>query len=554
MGQLCPKITKPNSKIENSTSRPAIRDKTVKKTVKIKILRDDDKILIKELQERCSKLKVLEDFTLINGNKLVFDDTHDEIKENDSDFKYTPVKATKKSSSILQRIEKKNKRLSEINMIDHINDEASLKIKTVENIKLPTFLTKLKEIKKLCHGHMIDQLYNNLILDATTYREKTKNSKLNFFKENLIKSLKKNENVINVYLAQLISDEAVNDSKIQFKKVFFKLRYDSEIIPETGKKILKSLNFIGFTQKKYFSSSKDTNETNPKLKNKQYIVILNQDPRLLGNNNYLCVKIFKNGKLFAGRFNNDGVLNGRGIYIDKKGNLFLCEFVNSEIETALIYGSDNTIYRGKVLNYRKHGSGQTEHSESYQFVGDFEKGKKVKGVYNMKPRDSQGNTGAKRTTVITGSSAKLQECAVRSIEIDEKNLTSLKKTIRTDKIEYSAKYLIKSYYDDSLMTYVGRVIDGRLNGQCLIYFDKAKMFPSFQGNVKDNQRLSGKYSWNEKDFYEGMFRLSLFHSKNENQTDEEQFSVIKAYGREFKIVFENGRVTMIKDITKLSIS
>ena len=61
--------------------------------------------------------------------------------------------------------------------------------------------------------------------------------------------------------------------------------------------------------------------------NKHSIFVLNCDSdstnKLNPKNECIGVKILPNGKLFAGRFANNFKLNGKGIYINKKGHLYL---------------------------------------------------------------------------------------------------------------------------------------------------------------------------------------------------------------------------------------
>jgi len=408
------------------------------------------------------------------------------------------------------------------------------------------FLHQLTKLPSLCLNHMIDPLYEHLIKAFTKeriYRERKDVKKIKFFRENLIKSLKKNQNIINVFLGPLLTENDgidLNSSFSDTKELFFKVIFHKE------NEFLKFVNFIGFNKKNYYYSKKTSPlENNSKFRNKRFLLILNSEEKLIDNKIYLGIKIFENGKLFAGKFDEEGKLNGRGIYIDKKGNVFLCEFLNSDIESALIYGSDNTIYKGRVFNFRKQGVAQCENSEIYEFIGDFDKGKKIKGIYYPKSSNA---------FILDKRNESQNNFCVKSIEIDEENFRSLKKTVLAAKIDYNAKYLIKSYYDDVLLAYYGRVINKKLNEKCIIYFDNKKKYPSFEGDFQDNKRIYGKYSWSDKEFYQGKFRDNLFHNKAEKfwNSKEEQKSIVRAYGKEFVIMCDKGRATHLMQIRKIA--
>lgn len=510
-----------NINISNPNKTPEDNYATFKQTYidKLNLLKEEDINLIREMfskkqltQRDIEKLKSIED------PDKVFTDIIKNIEEATIKIDTNPDEISEIKSDIKQEGQE----------------------------KFHQWVSKMIPIKSLCPKHMIDPLYEHFVSilnpEEKIFREKMKKAKIKFFKENLIISLKKNENIINVYLSPLISESYTGiDSKLsEAKDVFFKLQFLKD------NQYLKYLNFVGFTKKiYYYKTASPFSEKNPKLKNKKSLLIFNSDQKLLSKQIYLGIKIYENGKLFAGRFNDQCKLDGRGIYIDKKGNVFLSDFTNSEMESALIYGADNTIYKGLVMNYRKQGISQSENSESYEFIGDYKRGKKIKGIYF--PKSSRA--------LITKNKSLLAESYVKSIEIDEENFISLKKTVLAAKIDYYAKYLIKSYYNDVLLAYYGRVVNGKLNDKCIIYFDNKKKFPCFEGEFVDNKRKYGKYSWNDKEYYLGKFKDNLFHNKADTfwSPDEADKSIVRAFGRDFNILCEKGRATRLKNIKRMSI-
>lgn len=122
-----------------------------------------------------------------------------------------------------------------------------------------------------------------------------------FVRPNLLKSLKNNLFLINQHLKEHLRI-LPSDSQSFFH---FEISKDSH-----------QSSFINFRRKRFFYCSKE-----------QSIFIFYCDRELAkelqNTNEFIGVKILKNGKLFAGKFNNDFKLQGKGIYINKKGHLYL---------------------------------------------------------------------------------------------------------------------------------------------------------------------------------------------------------------------------------------
>ena len=190
------------------------------------------------------------------------------------------------------------------------NKFINLKDKEIDNEEkneyFPEFLNNSVKIKQLCSTHMIDLNYfsrESGTEDQLMYKTQSK-----YIKPKMIECLKRNLQLINQILSENIN-AMIND---EFKQIrtFFKFEYTNDYF-----------DFLNFKQKEYFLVLNE--ENNKKTDNQLYV--LNSEKEFINHNisnkEYIGCQIFESGKLFAGKFNNDGKLNGKGIFINKKGNL-----------------------------------------------------------------------------------------------------------------------------------------------------------------------------------------------------------------------------------------
>jgi hypothetical protein len=70
-----------------------------------------------------------------------------------------------------------------------------------------------------------------------------------------------------------------------------------------------------------------------------------------------------NGEIYEGRFEN-GLLNGKGIFLDKKSNKYIGEFKNMKKWGKGKLISDKIIYEGDFINNKKEGKGRIKFLES----------------------------------------------------------------------------------------------------------------------------------------------------------------------------------------------
>ena len=157
MGQVCTHDPNKNGEPENNLSRTIEKNfMTFKEFDKLKTLKEEDINLIKEIQvKNYLTQKDIEKLKSIKDSEILFKDM---IKNEDENVKNEP-----KSNLDLNRF--------------------------------PSFLSKMTVLKNLCPNHMIDDLYEHFVSalsEEKIFREKMTKIKIKFFKENLIKSLKKN--------------------------------------------------------------------------------------------------------------------------------------------------------------------------------------------------------------------------------------------------------------------------------------------------------------------------------------------------------------------------
>lgn len=475
--------------------------------------------------------------------------------------------------------------ISKLKNIQVKQPKEAVEAEAIENEIKNSFLINYQEIKELCGLHFIDPLYNSFLdIEYITnhaeegkkllFRDKKAKKRLKFFKENLLMCLRKNQDFINLFLKHLFTEFL--DSNKKSKEDFFKILINEEETKinnvndsshsneeedqnenkgteSSGEQVTK-INIIGFLNKRYFfenikknqnlrKNSRENNIENSREKSK--IFVLNMNPELIKNKIFLGVQILENGKLFAGKFSPEGLIEERGIYIDKKGNLFLGQFANNEMLCATVYGPHGSIYEGRIMKMRKHGLNQIENTMNYEFVGNFENGKKIKGVYW--PKDGEN--------------------CVKSIEVDEENLRQIKKLSYTKNVEYAVKYELRlNNRDQNSINYLenertaifkGKVNKNKINDpNGILQFDSKSPYPCYQGEIRDNVKEGvGKYMWNENDYYHGCFMDNLFHkttnrlrSFDDLNSKNKNANLLRNYGRSFEVTCEKGKIVKFKEI------
>lgn len=291
------------------------------------------------------------------------------------------------------------------------------------------------------------------------------------------------------------------------------------------------INILGNIEKNYYV--KGTNEIFIEF----YLNMPDHEQSVFG------VRILRRGKIFAGRFDKLGNLTGDGIYISKKGDLYIGEFEKNDLSRATIYCYKGQTYEGTVKNLRKHGQMQTEVSQIYEFLGDFENGKKVQGIfypkYDQEIDLNYNNNFANDNYNNADSSTKVK---IRSIEINRDNLEILRQAIlenraKNEKYEnyeefkYCLDFEKESFIakitfecEGKIMIYTGCVNENKLNDlNAILQFDLVEKFPLFHGSIRNNSK-DGKcrYYNNEKDFFSGSFIQSKFYSDVELMENEKK--------------------------------
>jgi len=262
------------------------------------------------------------------------------------------------------------------------------------------------------------------------------------------------------------------------------------------------------------------------------------------------IKILRKGKIFVGRFNEFGLLNGDGVYISKKGDLLIGEFFNNDVNKATIYCYKGQTYEGTVKNLKKDGYMQMEVSQKYEFVGDFENGKKIQGIYYPKydhdiELNLNSNLNIMNYNLSDNNKNNTLKIKIRCIEINKDNLNILKKAIKEKKLNYNqndndfnnfhylkfnketfiAKIIFE--YDGKHLIYTGCINENKLNDlNALLQFDLINKFPLFHGSIKNNQKDGKcKYYNNERESFSGSFSGGKFYSDVEKEFQEMKESV-----------------------------
>ena len=78
-----------------------------------------------------------------------------------------------------------------------------------------------------------------------------------------------------------------------------------------------------------------------------------------------------NGDVFEGRFIN-GIINGKGIFIDKNKNKYIGDFINMKRWGKGKWSTNNIIYEGEFYNNKIHGKGKIKFIKSgIEYIGTF---------------------------------------------------------------------------------------------------------------------------------------------------------------------------------------
>lgn len=349
-------------------------------------------------------------------------------------------------------------------------------------------------------------------------------TKSRFLTKKLYDALKKNINIINdclgIYFEIDIPQNGININ-LSKKRNFFSVDSSSE----------NDLTLVNFKNKKYFYISENKhNGFSNKLEN--YIFVLNQEEEIFNNyskkEEFIGCQIFENGKLFAGKFNNAGKLNGEGIYINKKGNLIYGNFQNSDIKRGRVNTSDGIEYEGTLKNLKRQGKGQKEIKKGcYEFIGDFENDKRVKGKFIY----DQTNPKFKY---------------LRNANIDDFN--KLKENDKRLSVSLRFKFKEREYF------YNGILENSKLNDENASLLYTKKGYPKYEGCIQENCKVGkGKYWWSLEEFYSGSFVNNKFHSYTLNgglkeflnnpenkKKNENELNIIKIGQKTYSVIFDKG--------------
>ncbi len=319
---------------------------------------------------------------------------------------------------------------------------------------------------------------------------------------------------INNYLKTSFNDYLDSNS---INANFYENLFEFEISSDNN------LNILGQIEKNYYV--KGTNEIFIEF----FLNMPDEDQSVFG------IKILRRGKIFGGRFDKIGQLTGDGLYISKKGDLYLGEFQKNDLSRATIYCYKGQTYEGTVKTLRKHGQMQTETSPLYEFIGDFENGKKIQGIFYPKydqETDISDNNYLQEQQNNDDQEIANSKVKIKSIEINRDNLEILRQAILENKCKYqnyenydefkfcldfdNDSYIAKVTFEceGKLIVYTGCVNENKLNDiNSILQFDPIEKFPLFHGSIKNNCK-EGKcrYYNNENDFFSGSFINGKFFS------------------------------------------
>jgi len=272
-----------------------------------------------------------------------------------------------------------------------------------------------------------------------------------------------------------------------------------------------------------FDQSQDT----PVIKNRAVYIIENgvdlQDA-------YIAVKIEEQGSFYAGLFNQNGNIHGRGVFINRKGIVYKGNFDDNCLEEGKVIQKNGNCYEGKLVDFKKHADqGVETKTGKYRFVGKFEKGKRVSGVLTL-----LNHPYIKEMIIEKYDDMKTEY----NTKILYKNTTL--DYIYTEKTrnEYETTKDCPDVFD---YLYQGKVSNKKMNDEnAIIKVVKegeegmSGVF-EYSGSVKNNIKEGlGKYFWNNIDHYEGHFKNNKPHSVM-NKHEKVIFE-----GKEFKVLFDKG--------------
>lgn len=335
-----------------------------------------------------------------------------------------------------------------------------------------------------------------------------KNLKTNFFNSKMLECIHNYRDYINNYLKTSFNDYLDNNSiNANFNDNLFEFEISSD----------NKINILGNLEKNYYV--KGTNEIFIEF----YLNMPDSEQSVFG------IKIFRRGRILAGRFDKFGNLTGDGIFINKKGDLHIGEFEKNDLSRATIYCYNGQTYEGTIKNLRKHGQMQTEVSPLYEFIGDFEKGKRIQGIFYPK-YDQEVDINSMDFQNSNFNFSPDSKVKIKSIEINKDNFDILRQAILDKKAKnqdygnyndhnldfeketFIAKITFES--EGKMIIYTGCINANKLNDiNAILQFDLVDKFPLFHGSIVNNQK-DGKcrYYKNENDFYSGSFVNSKFYS------------------------------------------
>jgi len=337
---------------------------------------------------------------------------------------------------------------------------------------------------------------------------KNRNLKTNFFNSKMLECIHNYRDYINNYLKTSFNGYLDNNAiNANFDDNLFEFEISTD----------NKINILGKLEKNYYVIG--TNEIFIEF----YIDMPKSEQSVFG------IKIFRRGKIFAGRFDKVGNLTGEGIYISKKGDLFIGEFDKNDLYKATVYCYRGQTYEGTVKNLRKHGLMQTEVSTLYEFIGDFEDGKKIQGIFYPK-YDQEIDINNIDYQDDNNHFDPNSKAKIKSIEINRENLEILKQAILEKKEKNKGIVFNEDHYLDfekesfiskitfecegKIIIYTGCVNENRLNEfNAIMQFDLVEKFPLFHGSIVNNSKDGKCMFYNtQNDFYSGSFINNKFYS------------------------------------------
>lgn len=385
----------------------------------------------------------------------------------------------------------------------------------------------LKPVEKLFNFHELSEDLSNSFenKEKNDTINRNKKSKTNFFNSKMLECIHNYKDYINNYLKNSFNNYLDNN---EISSNFYENLFEFEITNDN------QINILGNIEKNYYV--RDANEI--------FIEFVIDLPAT--DQNTFGIKMLRRGNVFGGKYSKNGLIEGDGIFINKKGDLYIGEFEENHLYKAIIYGHKGQTYEGTVKNFKKHGVMQTEITPSYEFIGDFEDGKKVQGIYYPKydeEEDYQNNNNIhniNNNNYYSNDTLMNSKVKIKSIEINNENLDILKKAINQKKSEkenissplegqnnigkralnFTKENFITKItleYEGKTLVYTGSINDNRLNDiNAILHFDVKEKFPLFNGSIINNAK-DGKCRFynSESEFFSGSFVNGKFVSDME---------------------------------------